>query len=155
MTPFPQTTPYTAAAPGTIRQARLIQQAARKIQLLPAPSVPPAVKTSAGSANTKAVCVTGPNGGSCVTDADTISTLDAVLKKADLQTVSNSGGYGENLTSAAAPDAYTVEYPDGRTLTVTMDGDAVYCTDSSTGETYLASGSAEDFQAVISQFTAG
>ena len=118
-----------------------------------APSVPPVVKATAGSASAKAVCVTGPEGGSCVTDADTISKLDAVLKKADLQPVSSSGGYGENLTSAAVPDAYTVEYPDGRTLTVTTDGDAVYCTDASTGETYLASGSAEDFQSVLSQFT--
>ena len=119
-----------------------------------APSVPPVVKATAGSANTKAVCVTGPEGGSCVTDADTISKLDAVLEKADPQPVSSSGYDGE-LTSSAAADAYTVEYPDGRTLTVTIDGDAVYCTDASTGETYLATGSAADFQTVLSQFTAG
>lgn len=110
-----------------------------------------AVKTSAGDAAT----VTGPGGSFTVTDSATQDKLSALLAKQD-----TASGAAQVPSSYDAPEAspdggYTVTLADGRTLTVRVSGERLYCTDASTGEEYLAAGSASDFTALTGGLAAG
>lgn len=110
-----------------------------------------AVITSAGEG---AATVTGPGGSYTVTEADVQQKLSALLAKSD----SASGAAQAPASYASVPSAdgsYTVTLADGRTLTVRVSGESLYCTDASTGEEYLAAGSTSDFTALMDGLAAG
>jgi hypothetical protein len=89
--------------------------------------------------------ITGPDGQYYETgDENAISKLSALLEKSKTKDL-------DTINTSSEESGYQVTLPGMPTITVTVNGESLVCTDSETGETYAASGTAAEFTALLKE----